>query len=164
MSKSIIFFLSNHILENPVDLLFNLKISLSYSLQSISPICLPDEYADQDLVALLNSLDPVVVGWGATQTYGPAETVLRQATVPLVTQASCAQSYSGVNVNIGQNKVCGIPFHNKKSHQSSLVEDYLLVIFFLFLSNFRFVQGKGVQIRVMEIQEVLFWPIESTTG
>merc|ERR1712227_374546 len=82
-------------LDNDIAIV-KLRSNVTYS-ESISPICLPDEYADQDLVALLNSLDPVVVGWGATQTYGPAETVLRQATVPLVTQASCAQSYSGVN-------------------------------------------------------------------
>merc|ERR1712064_257888 len=92
-------------LENDIAIV-KISSNVTYS-ESISPICLPDDYEDQDLVALLSSqFDPVVVGWGATQTYGPAETVLRQATVPLVTESSCAQAYSGVNVNIGQNKVC----------------------------------------------------------
>ena len=55
---------------------------------------------------LLSSLDPVVVGWGATQTYGPAETVLRQATVPMVTSLQCRDSYSGVEVSIDETKLC----------------------------------------------------------
>ena len=70
------------------------------------PICLPEDYVDTDIPSLLNKLDPVVVGWGATQTYGLAETVLRQATVPMVSQAQCSNAYSGVNVNIGDTKIC----------------------------------------------------------
>ena len=73
--------------------------------QSIAPICLPDDYVDTDLLDLLSKLDPVVVGWGATKTFGFSETVLRQAEVPLVSNSDCAQSYSGVNVEIGDTKV-----------------------------------------------------------
>merc|ERR1719445_2041782 len=91
-------------LENDIAIV-KLSSNVTYS-ESISPICLPDDYEDQDLVALLNSLDPVVVGWGATQTYGPAETVLRQATVPLVTRGQCSAAYSGVEVSIDETKVC----------------------------------------------------------
>ena len=47
-----------------------------------------------------------MVGWGATQTYGLAETVLRQATVPMVSQCQCSNAYSGVNVNIDDTKIC----------------------------------------------------------
>ena len=46
----------------------------------ISPVCLPDDYTDTSLPSLLQNLDPVVVGWGATRTFGPAQTVLHQVT------------------------------------------------------------------------------------
>ena len=69
---------------------------------------MPEDYVDSDLVSLLSKLDPVVAGWGATQTFGASETVLRQAGVPLVTLEQCEQAYQGVNVEIGQSKVgCG---------------------------------------------------------
>ena len=44
-------------------------------------MCLPDDYVGSDLVSLLasgGSHQPVVVGWGATHSYGPAETRLRE--------------------------------------------------------------------------------------
>ena len=47
-----------------------------------------------------------MAGWGATQTFGASETVLRQASVPLVTTEQCGQAYQGVNVEIGETKVC----------------------------------------------------------
>ena len=72
-------------------------------------MCLPDDYAGHDLVSDLSSSprqDPVVVGWGATQTYGPAETRLRQATVPVVSRELCTAAYQDLDVNIGDNKIC----------------------------------------------------------
>ena len=47
---------------------------------AIAPVCLPDDYTDQELPSLLADLAPVVVGWGATRTFGPAQTVLHQVT------------------------------------------------------------------------------------
>ena len=44
----------------------------------IAPVCLPDDYTDAALPSLLQDLDPVVVGWGATRTFGPAQKVLHQ--------------------------------------------------------------------------------------
>ena len=34
-----------------------------------------------------------MVGWGATQSYGPAETRLRQARVELVSPEDCSRDY-----------------------------------------------------------------------
>ena len=59
--------------------------NVSYS-PSIVPACLPIPYQNTtELAALLEAPDrwPVVVGWGATHTFGPAVTQLRQATVPM---------------------------------------------------------------------------------
>ena len=50
--------------------------------------------------------EPVVVGWGATQSYGPAETRLRQARVEVVSAEECSQAYQDINVNIGDTKLC----------------------------------------------------------
>ena len=75
----------------------------------ISPVCLPDDYVETDLVSVLTSpgdQDPVVVGWGATHSYGPAETRLRQATVPVVSREDCREAYQDIDVNIGDNKIC----------------------------------------------------------
>jgi len=72
----------------------------------IHPVCLPDEYEGLDIEEVLNDKEPVVVGWGATFTYGGAETTLRQATVPVVTKKQCKAAYNGVNVNIGDTKIC----------------------------------------------------------
>ena len=47
-----------------------------------------------------------MVGWGATQSYGPAETRLRQARVEVVGGESCSRAYQDINVNIGEKKVC----------------------------------------------------------
>ena len=58
---------------------------MSYS-PSIVPACLPSPYQNTtELAALLEAPGrwPVVVGWGATHTFGPAVTQLRQATVPM---------------------------------------------------------------------------------
>jgi len=73
---------------------------------SISPVCLPDDYTDAALPSLLQDLHPVVVGWGATRTFGPAQTVLHQASVPMVSGDQCSAAYSGVNVEIGDSQVC----------------------------------------------------------
>jgi len=51
------------------------NVSLS---PAITPVCLPDAYTDTELPLLLKDLAPVVVGWGATRTFGPAQTVLHQ--------------------------------------------------------------------------------------
>ena len=48
----------------------------------------------------------MVVGWGATQSYGPAERRLRQARVEMVSGETCRQAYQDINVNIGDTKVC----------------------------------------------------------
>jgi len=72
----------------------------------ISTVCLPDDYEGKDLEVVLAEPEPVVIGWGATFTYGGAETRLRQATVPVVTQEDCKAAYNGVNVDIGDTKVC----------------------------------------------------------
>ena len=63
-------------------------------------MCLPNDYEGVDIEE--------VVGWGATFTYGRAETILRQATVPLVTKKECKAAYNRVNVNIdiGDTKIC----------------------------------------------------------
>ena len=45
---------------------------------AITLVYLPDDYTDADLPSLLGDLDPVVVGWGATRTFGPAQTILHQ--------------------------------------------------------------------------------------
>ena len=47
-------------------------------IQTIAPVCLPGDYTDTDLPSLLSDLAPVVVGWGATRTFGPAQTLLHQ--------------------------------------------------------------------------------------
>jgi len=74
--------------------------------RDIKTVCLPDAYEGKNLEVLINSPEPVVVGWGATKTYGGAETKLRQATVPVVTKKDCKAAYEGVNVDIGETKVC----------------------------------------------------------
>jgi len=91
-------------LDNDIAIV-KLRSNITYT-KSIVPVCLPEDYVDTDLASLLSSLEPVVVGWGATQTYGPAETVLRQATVPMVTRGQCSAAYSGVEVSIDETKVC----------------------------------------------------------
>jgi len=83
------------------------KLSKNATLNSdINLVCLPDEYKNKDLEATIQSPEPVVVGWGATHTYGGAESKLRQATVPIVEKSDCKLAYSGVNVDIGETKVC----------------------------------------------------------
>ena len=48
----------------------------------------------------------MVVGWGATQSYGPAERRLRQARVEVVSGERCREAYQDINVNIGDTKLC----------------------------------------------------------
>merc|ERR1712198_826250 len=45
------------------------------------PACLPDQYSGQDLTSVLSNPDPVIVGWGSTQTGGGSQNRLRQAFV-----------------------------------------------------------------------------------
>jgi len=74
--------------------------------RDISTVCLPDDYEGKDIEVVIKDPEPVVVGWGATYTYGGAETRLRQATVPVVTKKDCKAAYRGVNVDIGETKIC----------------------------------------------------------
>ena len=69
--------------------------------------CLPDDYHDQDLTSLLASRRPFIIGWGSTSTGGGAQDSLREAQVPMVSQATCASAYSAISrVTIGQDKLC----------------------------------------------------------
>ena len=55
------------------------------------------------IVCNSSSPDP---GWGSTATGGGSSNKLRQASVPMVTQASCSQAYSAISrVTIGETKV-----------------------------------------------------------
>ena len=55
------------------------KLVTNVSLSAgIAPVCLPDDYTDTALPSLLQHRDPVVVGWGATRAFGPAQTVRHQ--------------------------------------------------------------------------------------
>lgn len=91
-------------LDNDIAIV-KLSTNVTFS-QTIAPVCLPGDYTDTDLPSLLSDLAPVVVGWGATRTFGPAQTLLHQASVPMVTGDRCSAAYSEVNVEIGENKVC----------------------------------------------------------
>ena len=56
-------------------------------------------------VIVYNSSSPDT-GWGSTATGGGSSNKLRQASVPMVTQASCSQAYSAISrVTIGETKV-----------------------------------------------------------
>merc|ERR550539_165137 len=69
--------------------------------------CLPDGYHDQDLTSLLASRRPFIIGWGSTSTGGGAQDSLREAQVPMVSQATCASAYSAISrVTIGLDKLC----------------------------------------------------------
>ena len=81
----------------------NKNVSLTPDIQTV---CLPDQYVGKELEVVINTPEPVVVGWGATYTYGGAETKLRQTTVSVVTKEDCRAAYDGVNVDIGDTKVC----------------------------------------------------------
>ena len=72
---------------------------------AVRPVCLPDQYRGRDLETVLAAPEPVVVGWGATHTYGGAEDKLRQTTVPVVGRTECKEAYRGISVNIGNTKV-----------------------------------------------------------
>ena len=55
------------------------------------------------IVCNSSSPDP---GWGSTATGGGSSNKLRQASVPMVTQAKCSQAYSAISrVTIGETKV-----------------------------------------------------------
>merc|ERR1712154_330188 len=92
-------------LDNDIAIV-KLSRSVSYS-RNIKPACLPDSYRGRDLASLLVRPDPVIVGWGSTVSGGGSQDRLRQANVPMVTQQSCASSYSSISrVTIGANKLC----------------------------------------------------------
>ena len=73
----------------------------------LRPACLPDRYQNLDLASVLRNPAPVVVGWGSTRTGGGPVNTLRQANVPMVTQATCRSAYSSISrVTIGDTKMC----------------------------------------------------------
>jgi len=92
-------------LDNDIAIV-KLSQSVSYT-RNIKPACLPDQYSGQDLTTVLSNPDPVIVGWGSTQTGGGSQNRLRQARVPMVTPATCRDAYSGISrVTIGDTKLC----------------------------------------------------------
>lgn len=95
---------SDETLQNDIAIV-KLSSNVTYS-EKVLPACLPTDYVDKDLVSLLSTQDPVVVGWGATQSYGASETRLRQAMVPVVTNQHCSDAYKEIDVSIGDTKVC----------------------------------------------------------
>jgi len=92
-------------LDNDIAIV-KLSRSVSFS-RNIRPACLPDSYGGQDLASLLVNPSPTVIGWGSTATGGGSSNKLRQASVPMVSQATCSQAYSAISrVTIGETKVC----------------------------------------------------------
>ena len=52
----------------------------------------------------------IVSGWGSTSTGGGSSNKLRQASVPMVSQAQCSEAYSAISrVTIGETKVKMMP-------------------------------------------------------
>jgi hypothetical protein len=96
---------------NPTTLANDIVVlKLSQNLQystSVRWACLPFSYQNKDLASIMRNPDPTVVGWGSTAVGGGAETRLKQAQVPMVTQQSCESAYSSVGqVSIGSSKIC----------------------------------------------------------